>query len=331
MVTTRLDETTLRQVAEATGGRYVRVAPGATAFEELVDEIAAGEGDELDTREITQFEEQYQLFLWPWPSRCCLSKPWSRNGDELRMYGVGGSNEKDLRLLHGKGASSSRPACSLCTLSGSSPGPVAGQQGRSQVKEGNRLYSEGRFDDAHQKYLEALLEDPESPLIRFNDGNALYQSRGSSKERWSATWKQRRAGTLPFKVPRGTTSETPSSEQQQLQESLEAYKQALRTNPSDLDAKHNLERVLEQLQQQEQQDQGEGEDQEQNQDDQENSRTRTKGQGQQDPRTRSPRNPRAKSLRKTRRNREINPRRGNRAQRANLRKERGVPNPNPER
>ncbi|NNM07201.1 MAG: VWA domain-containing protein [Gemmatimonadetes bacterium] len=63
VVTTRLDETTLRNVAEATGGRFVRVAPGTTGFEDLVDEIAAGEGDEVDTREITQFEEQYQLFL----------------------------------------------------------------------------------------------------------------------------------------------------------------------------------------------------------------------------------------------------------------------------
>jgi Ca-activated chloride channel family protein len=63
IVTTRLDEVTLQQVADATEGRYVRVAPGATAFEDLVDEIAAGEGEELDTREVTQFEEQYQLFL----------------------------------------------------------------------------------------------------------------------------------------------------------------------------------------------------------------------------------------------------------------------------
>ncbi len=63
VVTTRLDESTLRSVAETTGGQFVRVAPGTTAFEELVDEIAAGEGDELDAREITQFEEQYQLFL----------------------------------------------------------------------------------------------------------------------------------------------------------------------------------------------------------------------------------------------------------------------------
>lgn len=63
VVTTRLEESTLRQVAEATGGRYVRVAPGVTGLEELVDEISAGEGEELEAREITQFEEQYQIFL----------------------------------------------------------------------------------------------------------------------------------------------------------------------------------------------------------------------------------------------------------------------------
>ena len=63
VVTTHLDEGTLRRMAEATGGRYVRVAPGLTTFEELVDEIASGEGEEFEAREITQFEEQYQIFL----------------------------------------------------------------------------------------------------------------------------------------------------------------------------------------------------------------------------------------------------------------------------
>lgn len=63
VVTTRLDEATLRRIADATGGRYERVAPGFTGFEELVDEIAAGDGEEVDARQITQFEEQYQLFL----------------------------------------------------------------------------------------------------------------------------------------------------------------------------------------------------------------------------------------------------------------------------
>ncbi|MGD8602919.1 MAG: hypothetical protein PVF19_16315, partial [Gemmatimonadota bacterium] len=32
--------------------------------------------------------------------------------------------------------------------------PVAAQAGRSQVREGNRLYEDGRFEEAHEKYLE---------------------------------------------------------------------------------------------------------------------------------------------------------------------------------
>jgi Ca-activated chloride channel family protein len=63
IVTTRLDEATLRSVAQNTGGRYVRVASAGTALDDLVDEIASAEGEEIDAREITQFEEQYQLFL----------------------------------------------------------------------------------------------------------------------------------------------------------------------------------------------------------------------------------------------------------------------------
>ena len=48
--------------------------------------------------------------------------------------------------------------------------------------------------------------------------------------------------------------------QQQLERALEAYKQALRLNPRDGDAKHNLERVLDQMQQQQQPQQGDSED-----------------------------------------------------------------------
>ena len=153
------------------------------------------------------------------------------------------------------------------------PASAAGQRVRSQVEEGNRLYEEGRFDEAHQKYLEALLEDPESPLIRFNDGNALYQSQDFQRamERFQeALQSEDPAVQNPAWYNLGNAL----FRQQQLQESLEAYKRALRANPADIDAKHNLERVLEQLQEQEQEQQGEGdesqeeEQQDQNQQDQ---------------------------------------------------------------
>lgn len=62
VITTRLDEVTLRRVADATGGRYVHV-DGTTGFEDLIDEIAGRTGEALEARQITQFEEQYQVFL----------------------------------------------------------------------------------------------------------------------------------------------------------------------------------------------------------------------------------------------------------------------------
>ncbi|MCH7562692.1 MAG: VWA domain-containing protein [Gemmatimonadetes bacterium] len=62
VITTRLDEATLIRVAEATGGRYFRAGePGA--LDPLLDEILRGEGRELESREVTRFEEQFQIFL----------------------------------------------------------------------------------------------------------------------------------------------------------------------------------------------------------------------------------------------------------------------------
>ena len=63
VVTTRLAEETFQRIVEEAGATYVRAGAGGTAFDELVDDIAGGTGEELDAMEITQFEERYQIFL----------------------------------------------------------------------------------------------------------------------------------------------------------------------------------------------------------------------------------------------------------------------------
>jgi len=160
------------------------------------------------------------------------------------------------------------------------PSLAEGQRGRGQVSEGNRLYSEGRFDEAHQKYLEALLDDPESPLIRFNDGSALYRGEDFQKamERFQEAAE---SGDPALQSAAWYNLGNALYRQQQLQQSLEAYKQALRANPSDGDSKHNLERVLEQLQQQEEQQQQQGEEGEQGDQDQQNQQNQSQSPDQQ--------------------------------------------------
>lgn len=62
VITTALDETALQDVALQTGGRYYRLGGGGDGLSELVEMIGGG-GRELEAREVTRFEEQYQLFL----------------------------------------------------------------------------------------------------------------------------------------------------------------------------------------------------------------------------------------------------------------------------
>ena len=50
-----------------------------------------------------------------------------------------------------------------------------GQAGRDEVLEGNSLFAEGRFEEAHEKYQQALEEDPSSEAIRYNLGDAKYK------------------------------------------------------------------------------------------------------------------------------------------------------------
>ncbi len=62
VITTRLDETALQDIALRTGGRYYRLGTPGDGLAELVDMIEGG-GRELEARQVTQFEEQYQIFL----------------------------------------------------------------------------------------------------------------------------------------------------------------------------------------------------------------------------------------------------------------------------
>jgi len=87
VVTTRLGEQTLRTVAERTGARYVTAGAGGAGFDDLVDELAGAEGEALEERQVTQFDEQFQIFVamalallfaeWLWPERRRPQAAWA--------------------------------------------------------------------------------------------------------------------------------------------------------------------------------------------------------------------------------------------------------------
>ena len=151
--------------------------------------------------------------------------------------------------------------------------PLRGQAGREKVLEGNRNFSEGDYDRALELYREALEENPDSPAIRFNLGDAHFKK--EEMEDATDSFSQALQSEDPEIKSRAQYNLGNSLFRQgKFQESLGAYREALKLAPGDRDAKHNLEFVLKQLQEQQQQQknqnqQGDGEqeeDKEKNQD-----------------------------------------------------------------
>lgn len=153
------------------------------------------------------------------------------------------------------------------------PIPAQSQPGRGKVKQGNGLYQEKKYDAARNRYQDALLDAPGSPVIQFNLGDAAYQMKSYDKalESFQKTLSVKDAriqSQAYYNIGNALyrTNKWP--------EAISAYQEALKLNPDDQDAKYNLEYVRNKLkenaQPQDQQNQQQQQQQQQQQDQQKN-------------------------------------------------------------
>lgn len=122
------------------------------------------------------------------------------------------------------------------------------QSVHKKVAEANKLFHEQKYDRAINKYQDALLEDPTSPLIQFNMGDVLYKKK--SYEKALKAYQKALDSRDPMLQSKayyniGNTLYRAGK----LPESIIAYQQALKLNPDDQDAKYNLEFVRNKLKQ----------------------------------------------------------------------------------
>jgi Ca-activated chloride channel family protein len=119
----------------------------------------------------------------------------------------------------------------------------------SNNRQGNKLYHQGQYDEALSAYQKAQAEQPDLAELHYNIGNTLHR-----KEDYQGA----AAETLP-----GLSRADPDLRarayynlgnsfyrQGQFVEAIAAYEEALKLNPDDQDAKHNLELAQRQLEQQ---------------------------------------------------------------------------------
>jgi tetratricopeptide (TPR) repeat protein len=115
--------------------------------------------------------------------------------------------------------------------------------GRRQIAEGNKHYTEGKFDEASDKYRDAEASNPESPIVHFNIGDALYKKRKYEEALQAYQKALQKSDDVQLQSQSHYNLGNTYFRLNKWQESLLSYQEALKLNPADQDAKYNLEYV----------------------------------------------------------------------------------------
>lgn len=155
------------------------------------------------------------------------------------------------------------------------------QADRKFIRQGNNEFDEGRFQQAEIEYRKALEKEPGSFKADYNLGNALYKQKqfeaAATKYGNLAEKDFKPADLNRFYYNLGNAM----FENKKYKESIDAYKNALRNDPGDMDAKHNLQLALRMLnemnQQQNKKNQSDNKDKQSDKQDQQNKNQQKEG------------------------------------------------------
>lgn len=120
--------------------------------------------------------------------------------------------------------------------------------------DGNKAYEAGNYSRAVDDYVAAQRENPDLPEPYYNAGNA-YHRQGNLEAAAAQTQQSIRATEGELAQNSYYNLGNTYFKAQDWPAAIEAYKEALRLNPDDQEAKYNLELALQNLQQQQQQQQ----------------------------------------------------------------------------
>lgn len=127
-------------------------------------------------------------------------------------------------------------------------------QEKKLVREGNKLYEAKKYKDAANAYQQALMKNPTYTPGLFNLGNSLYQEKQFDAARKVLSSAAKTTNEKDVKGGMNYNIGNTYMAEQKWEDAINAYKQALRNNPQDADAKYNLSYAQQMLKKQQQQD-----------------------------------------------------------------------------
>lgn len=140
----------------------------------------------------------------------------------------------------------------------------------NDARKANRAFENGDYEQAVELYQRAIADDPDNAKLHFNLGNALFKL-GQLDDADRAFEQYKRLVDSPVEESYADYNKGRMlTDMEQYDEAVEHFREALKKNPADPDARYNYELALRKQQEQEQQDQDQQDDSDQNDDQDEN-------------------------------------------------------------
>jgi Ca-activated chloride channel family protein len=120
-------------------------------------------------------------------------------------------------------------------------------QADKNIRAGNEFYKQQQFEKAAIEYSKAIEADPNRRIAKFNLGNSLHKQKKQDEAVKVFTEVAGNAENESLKAKAFYNKGAVLSQQEKLEESIEAYKNALRINSDDREARENLQKALMEL------------------------------------------------------------------------------------
>jgi Ca-activated chloride channel family protein len=254
-VTSKLDQQTLTKIAETTGGLYVPLGSMGQGFDTVYQQKLTL----IPKEEHAQRKRKVPIERFPWP----LGAAVFLLAADFLLTGRKSSWALRLPFIKTAGRRTKQQAGILVLLL-----LAAGWFSPAQASEGEKLFHAGAFDQAVQYYQESLKKDTANPALHFNLGDSLYRKEAYEQAitefneaiKTDDLAMQARSyynrGNCRYNIGSKTEQTDPEHTISQWQQAVESFQAALKLDPEDKEAAHNLELVkkkLEQLQEQQEQ------------------------------------------------------------------------------
>lgn len=248
VIITKTNDALLQQIASSASGVYVRAENSSTILNEIASRIEKLASKETEADIYSDFDHQYQyplllsFLLFMIEFFFVERKPIKGMSNWLRKLSPG----KVTLLLF------------LISVS------LSAQNYKKELRQGTNFYLKNKYKESEVAFRKAYKLNPNEFKTPFNLGDALYKQEKFKDAEMLFTDAEAKSKMPKDKAKAFHNLGNTFLKQNKLDESIEAYKNALRRNPNDTQTKYNLSYAMN-LKKQQQQQQNQNNQNQQNQ------------------------------------------------------------------